>query len=446
MILNVEKKALGLNYNQIRFMSSQYNILILGSGAREHALAWKISQSPRLSKLFVAPGNAGTLTVATNIALSVTDFSAIKQAVVENQIGMVIVGPEDPIVNGITDYFQNDELLKNVSIIAPDKVGAQLEGSKSFAKDFMLKYNIPTAKYHIVTKENLEEGLRFFTTVAPPYVLKADGLAAGKGVLIIRDKEEASSALREMLDGKFGEASKTVVVEQFLDGIEMSVFILTDGKNFVLLPEAKDYKRIGEGDIGLNTGGMGAVSPVSFASPELMKKVDDLVIRRTIYGLHKENINYKGFVFIGLMIVNEAPFVIEYNIRLGDPETEVIIPRVENDLIDLFEATVNGTLDNQVVKINEQAYTTFIVASKGYPGNYEKGKLIKGLENNAKSLVFHAGTVKTSEGIVTNGGRVLAISSSGKNISEAVNQSLDTLKNIYFDGMYFRRDIGYEFL
>ena len=310
----------------------------------------------------------------------------------------------------------------------------------------MLKYNIPTAKYQIVTKENLNEGLDFLSSVAPPYVLKADGLAAGKGVLIIHDKDEASNSLCEMLNGKFGEASKTVVIEQFLEGIEMSVFVLTDGKNYVLFPEAKDYKRIGEGDTGLNTGGMGAVSPVPFANPELMKKIDDLVIRRTIYGLQKENFNYKGFVFIGLMIVNESPYVIEYNIRLGDPETEVIIPRIENDLIDLFEATANGTLNNQEVKIKDLVYTTIIVSSKGYPEQYEKGKLINGLENKTRSLVFHAGTANASEGVITNGGRVLAVSSSGKNISEAVKQSLDTLKSINFDGMYYRRDIGYEFL
>lgn len=426
-------------------MSLQYNILILGSGAREHALAWKISQSSRLKKLFVAPGNAGTSTIATNLPLSITDFSVIKKAVIENQIKMVIVGPEDPIVNGITDYFQNDNVLKNVSIIAPDRIGAQLEGSKSFAKQFMLKYNIPTAKYHIVTKENLEEGLAFLSSVSPPYVLKADGLAAGKGVLIIHNRDEASNSLCEMLDGKFGDASKTVVIEQFLEGIEMSVFVLTDGKNFVILPEAKDYKRIGEGDTGLNTGGMGAVSPVPFANKKLMKQIDDMVIRRTIYGLHKENINYKGFIFIGLMIVAENPYVIEYNIRLGDPETEVIVPRIENDLIDLFEATANGTLNNQEVKIKDSVYATIIVASKGYPEQYEKGKLINGLENNTDSLVFHAGTTKIAEGIVTNGGRVLAVSSSGKNISEAVKQSLYTLKDITFDGMYFRSDIGYEF-
>lgn len=426
-------------------MSLKYNLLILGSGAREHALAWKINQSPRLNKLFVAPGNAGTSSIAQNIDLSVTDFSAIKKAVIENQINMVIVGPEGPIVNGISDYFKNDSELKNISLIAPDAKGAQLEGSKSFAKQFMLKYNIPTAKYHIVTKDTIDEGIAFLSSFSPPYVLKADGLAAGKGVLIIHDRDEAVSSLKEMLNGKFGEASKTVVIEQFLDGIEMSVFVLTDGKNYVLLPDAKDYKRIGEGDTGLNTGGMGAVSPVPFSSPELMKKVDDLVIRRTIYGLLKENIDYKGFVFIGLMIVNDLPYVIEYNIRLGDPETEVVIPRVENDLIDLFEATINNTLNQQKIKISESAFATIIVASKGYPEQYEKGKLITGLEKPCNSLIFHAGTESTTNGITTNGGRVLAISSSGKNITGAVKESLTTLQNISFDGIYYRRDIGYEF-
>lgn len=427
-------------------MSSKYNVLILGSGAREHAFAWKINQSSRLDKLYVAPGNAGTESLATNLSVSVTDFEAIKNAVIANNIKMVVVGPEDPIVNGITDYFKKDPDLNQIMIIAPDAIGAQLEGSKSFAKQFMLKYNIPTAKYHIARATNIEEGLSFLSTFEPPYVLKADGLAAGKGVLILNSRQEAEQSLKEMLGGKFGEASKTVVIEQFLSGIEMSLFVLSDGVNYVLLPDAKDYKRIGVGDTGLNTGGMGAVSPVPFASAELMKKVDDLIVRRTVYGIRKENISYKGFIFIGLMIVNGNPFVIEYNIRMGDPETEVVVPRIENDLLELLEATFHGTLDQQKVKISEAAFSTVIVASKGYPENYEKGKFISGLENNSKSLVFHAGTKNTSEGIVTNGGRVLAVSSSGENIKQCVEKSLETIKNIHFDGMYYRSDIGYEFL
>lgn len=426
-------------------MNSKYNVLILGSGAREHAFAWKISQSSRLDKLFVAPGNAGTLKIAQNISLSVNNFDAVKKAVIENKIKMVVVGPEDPIVNGITDYFKNDPELKNVMIIAPGAEGARLEGSKSFAKQFMLKYNIPTAGYHIASACNIEEGISFLSTFEPPYVLKADGLAAGKGVLIINNRNEAELSLKEMLCGKFGEASKTVVIEQFLNGIEMSVFVLSDGTNYVLLPEAKDYKRIGVSDTGLNTGGMGAVSPVPFATPALMKKVEDLVVRRTVYGLRKENIVFKGFIFIGLMIVNGNPFVIEYNIRMGDPETETVLPRIENDLLELLEATAEGTLMNHQVKINDSAFATVIVASKGYPGTYEKGKKITGLDNSFDSLIFHAGTLSTDKGILTDGGRVLAVSSSGKNLQQCVTTSLETIKNIHFDGMYFRNDIGYEF-
>ena len=426
-------------------MNSKYNVLILGSGAREHAFAWKISQSSRLDKLFVAPGNAGTSQVAHNLDLSVNDFDAVKKAVIENNIRLVFVGPEDPIVRGIVDFFKKDTELKNVMIIAPDAEGAQLEGSKSFAKQFMLKYNIPTAKYHIATSEDIEAGISFLSTFEPPYVLKADGLAAGKGVLIINNRQEAELSLKEMLDGKFGDASKTVVIEQYLDGIEMSFFVLSDGSNYVILPEAKDYKRIGVGDTGLNTGGMGAVSPVPFASPELMKKVEDLVVRRTVYGLRKENISYKGFIFIGLMIVAGNPLVIEYNIRMGDPESEVVVPRIENDLLELLEATANGTLNNHQIKIKDSAYSTVIVASKGYPDSYEKGIKINGLENKTKSLVFHAGTVQTSGGIVTNGGRVLAVSSSGENIQQCVKTSLETIQGIHFDGMYYRTDIGYEF-
>jgi phosphoribosylamine--glycine ligase len=426
-------------------MSLKYNILIIGSGAREHAFAWKIKQSSRVNNLFVAPGNAGTSEIAENIQLSVNDFEAIKTAVLKNDINMVLVGPEDPIVNGITDFFENDIKLKDVLIIAPNKSGARLEGSKSFSKQFMVKYNIPTAKYHIVTEHNLEEGIAFLSSFNPPYVLKADGLASGKGVLIINDREEAINSLKEILNGKFGKAGNTVVIEQFMEGIEMSTFVLTDGINYVLLPEAKDYKRIGEGDTGLNTGGMGAVSPVPFLTPELQKKIDTLVIHRTIHGLRAENINFKGFIFIGLMISNGNPFVIEYNIRMGDPETEVVIPRIENDFVDLLEATALHKLNQQQIKIKKEAFATIIAASKGYPEHFEKDKIITGLNNKTNSLVFHSGTTLKNEHIVTNGGRVLAVSSSGKNITEAVKTSVETLNNISFDGIYFRKDIGYEF-
>jgi phosphoribosylamine--glycine ligase len=426
-------------------MSLKYNILIIGSGAREHAFAWKIKQSSRVNNLFVAPGNAGTSEIAENIQLSVNDFEAIKTAVLKNDINMVLVGPEDPIVNGITDFFENDIKLKDVLIIAPNKSGARLEGSKSFSKQFMVKYNIPTAKYHIVTEHNLEEGIAFLSSFNPPYVLKADGLASGKGVLIINDREEAINSLKEILNGKFGKAGNTVVIEQFMEGIEMSTFVLTDGINYVLLPEAKDYNRIGEGDTGLNTGGMGAVSPVPFLTPELQKKIDTLVIHRTIHGLRAENINFKGFIFIGLMISNGNPFVIEYNIRMGDPETEVVIPRIENDFVDLLEATALHKLNQQQIKIKKEAFATIIAASKGYPEHFEKDKIITGLNNKTNSLVFHSGTTLKNEHIVTNGGRVLAVSSSGKNITEAVKTSVETLNNISFDGIYFRKDIGYEF-
>jgi len=426
-------------------MTSKYNILILGSGAREHALAWKISQSSMVNKLFVAPGNAGTLQVAQNIPLSVNDFETIKKTIIKNQINMVLVGPENPIVNGITDFFENDKQLKHIAIIAPNKSGARLEGSKSFAKQFMLKYNIPTAKYHIVTEQTIDDGIAFLSTFNPPYVLKADGLASGKGVLIIHNRNKACNSLREMLNGKFGEASKTVVIEQFLKGIEMSLFVLTDGINYVLLPEAKDYKRIGEGNTGLNTGGMGAVSPVPFVTSELLKKIETLIIFRTIYGLRAEHINYKGFIFFGLMISNGYPYVIEYNIRMGDPETEVVIPRIKNDFVELLEATAQNKLNLQKIEIKNETFAAIIASSKGYPEQYEKGKIIHGLNKNTKSLVFHSGTIQNSDGIYTNGGRVLAVSSSGKDIKEAVNCSLKTLRQIHFDGIYFRKDIGYEF-
>lgn len=421
------------------------NILIIGSGAREHAFAWKLKQSSKVGKIFIAPGNAGTCEVGQNIDISINDFEAIKKTVIKNNVSLVLVGPEDPIVNGITDYFETDTLLKNVAIIAPNKQGAKLEGSKSFAKNFMLKYNIPTAKYHVVTNQNIDEGIAFLSSFNPPYVLKADGLASGKGVLIINSKDEAINSLQEILNGKFGDAGKKVVIEQFLQGIEMSCFVLTDGNNFILLPEAKDYKRIGDGDTGLNTGGMGAVSPVPFVDDKLIKKINDLIIHRTIYGLKAEKINYKGFVFIGLMISDGEPYVIEYNVRMGDPETEVVLPRINNDFLDLLEATWKGTLNEQKIDISEKTFVTIIAASKGYPEKYEKGKIISGLINNSESVVFHSGTLLKEGKVVTNGGRVLAVSSSGFNIKIAIENSLNTLHNIKFDGIYYRKDIGYEF-
>ncbi len=421
------------------------NILILGSGAREHAFAWKLKQSSKVGKIFIAPGNAGTSDFGVNINISINDFEAIKKIVIENKIDLVLVGPEDPIVNGITNFFEEDINLKNVAIIAPNKQGAKLEGSKSFAKNFMLKYNIPTARYHVVTNQNIEEGINFLSSFNPPYVLKADGLASGKGVLIINSKEEAIKSLSEILNGKFGNAGNKVVIEQFLRGVEMSCFILTDGSNFVLLPEAKDYKRIGDGDIGLNTGGMGAVSPVPFVDNNLLKKINNLIILRTIYGLKAEKINFKGFVFFGLMISDGEPYVIEYNVRMGDPETEVVLPRINSDFFDLLEATWYGTLNEQKINISEKTYATIIVASKGYPEQYEKGKVIYGLKNISESVVFHSGTILNNNNIVTNGGRVLAVSSSGSNIKNAVENSLSTLQNIKFDGIYYRKDIGYEF-
>ncbi len=421
------------------------NILILGSGAREHAFAWKLQQSSKVGKIFIAPGNAGTSDIGQNINISVNDFEAIKKTVIENQINMVLVGPEDPIVNGITDFFEADEILKNIAIIAPNKQGAKLEGSKSFAKNFMLKYNIPTAKYHVVTEQNIDEGIAFLSSFSPPYVLKADGLASGKGVLILNSKDEACNSLCEILNGKFGDAGKKVVIEQFLKGIEMSCFILTDGTNYLLLPEAKDYKRIGEGDTGLNTGGMGAVSPVPYIDNNLLKKIKDLVIYRTIHGLKAEKINYKGFIFFGLMICDGEPYVIEYNVRMGDPETEVVLPRINNDLLDLFDNAWQGTLNEQKIDLSEKTYVTVIAASKGYPEQYEKGKIISGLIQSSESMIFHSGTLLKEGKVYTNGGRVLAVSSSGNSIKNAVCNSLNTLQNIKFDGIYYRKDIGYEF-
>ncbi|UUV22534.1 phosphoribosylamine--glycine ligase [Paenimyroides aestuarii] len=421
------------------------NILLLGSGGREHALAWKITQSAKCSKLFVAPGNAGIGKIATNAAINPTDFNAVKQFVLSNTIEMVVVGPEDPLVKGIYDYFKNDSDLANIPVIGPSQQGAQLEGSKEFAKQFLVKNNIPTARYQSFTKDTVNAGHDFLTTLKPPYVLKADGLAAGKGVLIINDLTEAQQELSNMLvDAKFGDASSKVVIEEFLDGIELSCFVLTDGKSYKILPTAKDYKRIGEGDTGLNTGGMGAVSPVPFADDAFMQKVEERIVKPTISGLKTDEIAYKGFVFIGLIKVGNDPFVIEYNVRMGDPETEVVIPRIKSDLVELFEAVASQTLDQAVLEIDERTATTVMMVSGGYPEDYEKGKLITGLDQVENSIVFHAGTAEKDGNIVTNGGRVLAITSYGNNFKEALAQSYQNVEKINFDKKYYRTDLGFD--
>lgn len=421
------------------------NILILGSGGREHAFTWKLSQSTQCSKIFVAPGNAGTDKIATNIAIDVNDFEAIKKFILESKIEMVVVGPEAPLVNGIHDFFLADSQLKNITVIGPEKLGATLEGSKEFSKEFMFRHNIPTAAYQSFTAETVAEGYAFLDTLKAPYVLKADGLAAGKGVLIIADLNEAKQALKEMLvDAKFGNASAKVVIEEFLDGIELSCFVLTDGKNYKILPTAKDYKRIGEGDTGLNTGGMGAISPVPFLDDVLMKKIEDRVVKPTINGLQKDNIPYKGFVFIGLIRVNNEPYVIEYNVRMGDPETEVVLPRIKNDLVELFEATFNQELGKTFIEIDERAATTVMLVSGGYPEVYEKGKLISGIKNIEDSIVFHAGTAIKDKKIITNGGRVLAITSMNIDYKKALKKSYQNIEKLHFDAMNYRKDIGYD--
>ncbi len=420
------------------------NILLLGSGGRECALAWKMSQSEKLNKLFIAPGNGGTNCYGTNVALSPLDFDAVKAFVLANDIQMVVVGNEDPLVAGIYDYFKADEQLANVMVIGPSKTGAQLEGSKDFAKGFMQRHNIPTAGYLSVTKDNIEEGYRFLESLKAPYVLKADGLAAGKGVLILPTLDEAKKELGEMLNGMFGASSATVVIEEFLSGIECSVFVLTDGTNYHVLPVAKDYKRIGEGDTGLNTGGMGAISPVSFADEEYMQKVNDRIIVPTIKGLQEENITYRGFIFLGLINVEGNPMVIEYNVRMGDPETEAVMLRINSDLVDLLEATANQQLDSKSVEIDPRYAVTIMMVSGGYPGNYEKGKVITGLNNVEGSIVFHAGTKLDGDTLVTSGGRVLAVSSYGNSKDEALRQSWENIAKIDFEGKYFRRDIGFD--
>ena len=421
------------------------NILLIGSGGREHAMAWKMKQSPLLNHLYIAPGNAGTAQTGENINVGVTDFPALKQVVIDKQIDLVVVGPEVPLVAGLHNFFKSDANLKHVKVVGPEKAGAMLEGSKDFAKDFMIRHEIPTARHSTVTKDNLPEGHAFLKTLAPPYVLKADGLAAGKGVLIIEDREEAEKNLEKMLGGMFGSAGNKVVIEEFLSGIELSVFVITDGKNYRILPEAKDYKRIGEGDTGPNTGGMGAVSPVPFASYDFMQKVENKIIKPTIEGLSKENIPYCGFIFFGLINCKDEPYVIEYNVRMGDPETEVVMLRLQSDFVEMLLAAANGTVDKLKVEQDSQTAVTVMLVSGGYPDEYEKGKIITGFEKvDSNSIVFHAGTKQTENGIVTDGGRVLCISSKGQTKSEALKFIYANAGLVNFEGKYFRNDIGFD--
>lgn len=425
------------------------NVLVLGSGGREHAISWKLSQSSVLDRLYIAPGNAGTKDLGINLNFGPNDFDAIKETVLERRIEMIVVGPEDPLVNGIVDHFAADPEMQHVAVIGPNKVAAQLEGSKDFAKDFMKRHNVPTAKYKSFTAENIDEADAFLEHLKAPYVLKADGLAAGKGVLIIDDLAEAKSQLRSMIqDQKFGAASQTVVIEEFLSGIELSCFVVTDGDSYKILPEAKDYKRIGEGDTGLNTGGMGCISPVPFATPEFLDKVKNQVIIPTIKGLKKDNIEYKGFLFIGLMKVKGDPYVIEYNVRLGDPETEVILPRLRSDLLDLMEGIATNTLSERDVDIDPRSASTVMLVSGGYPESYEKGKEIKGLQNvwSDDAIIFHAGTQSDGPKTITSGGRVLCATAYGKNLEKALAKSYKAIESISFEKSYYRKDIGKDVL
>ena len=421
------------------------NILILGSGGREHTFAWKLSQSDKLSQLFIAPGNAGTSELGINVPIGVNDFEGIKILVLKEDIRLVMVGPEDPLVNGIHDFFLNDEELKGVGLIGPEKLAATLEGSKEFAKEFMIRHHIPTAQYKSFTSDSVDAGFRFLEELNPPYVLKADGLAAGKGVVILKDLDEAKSELKAMLvDEKFGAASSTVVIEEFLDGIELSVFVLTDGENYKLLPTAKDYKRIGEGDTGLNTGGMGAISPVPFADKEFMDKIEQRIVKPTVEGLKIDKMPYKGFIFIGLIKVGDDPKVIEYNVRMGDPETEVVLPRIKNDMVELLQAVANQNLNEIDLEIDDRTATTVMTVSGGYPGSYQKGKEIKGIESIQNSLVFHAGTTLKDGKVVTNGGRVMAITSFGSDFKTALAQSYKNVEKLSFEGMNYRKDLGFD--
>lgn len=423
------------------------NILILGSGGREHAFAWKLAQSKKIDRLFIAPGNAGTKEIGTNLPIDINDFAHVKKVVIEKEIDMVVVGPEVPLVDGIHDKFSEDAALKSVPVIGPKSRGAMLEGSKDFAKDFMQKYDIPTAAYKTFSADNLQEGYDYLDSLTAPYVLKADGLAAGKGVLILNELELAKSELEKMIDqSKFGDASSKVVIEEFLDGIELSVFVLTDGKSYVLLPEAKDYKRIGEGDTGLNTGGMGSVSPVLFATTDFIQKIEDRVIKPTINGLNAEGIEYKGFIFFGLIKVGDDPYVIEYNCRMGDPEAESVIPRIKSDLVEAFEAVAEGTLDNYKMEFDERCSAAIMLVSGGYPEAYEKGKIISGIDHLKDCILFHAGTetdIDTSE-VKTCGGRVMAVCTYGNNMEDSLKSAYEKVGLIDFDGMYFRSDIGFD--
>jgi len=417
-------------------------MLIIGSGGREHAFGWKIKQSTKIEKLFFAPGNAGTSQLGENIPIGVSDFEGIKKAVLSENIDLVLVGPEVPLVEGLHDFFLSDDQLKSVPVVGPTKAGAMLEGSKDFAKEFMMKYNIPTARYETFSVGEVEKAKTFMKTLQPPYVLKADGLAAGKGVLILDSFDEAVAELKEMLDGKFGSASQKVVIEEFLSGIELSVFAITDGKSYKILPEAKDYKRIGEGDTGLNTGGMGAVSPVPFADTEFMSKVEERIIKPTIFGLQQEKMNYKGFVFFGLISCNGDPFTIEYNVRMGDPETEAVMLRIKSDFVDLLEGVANNNLGEKILETDSRSAATVMMVSGGYPGDYEKNKIITGTEKVDNSIVFHAGTTLKDGDVVTAGGRVLSISSYGNSFPEALEQSYQNAAKINFEGSYYRKDLG----